>query len=93
MKNYNQHNGKINVLVVDDSAVVRQVMTAMVHHISPEESVEEAMAMVTETHCRHLPVLDGDTLVGMVSIGDLVKASLAEKDFLINQLKSYIKGK
>lgn len=72
---------------------VSKVMTDMVHHISPEKSVEEAMAVVTETRSRHLPVLDGDKLVGMVSIGDLVKASLAEKDFLINQLKSYIKGK
>ena len=55
-------------------------------------SVEDGMAMVTETHCRHLPVLSGETLVGVVSIGDLVKASLAEKDFLIKELKSYIKG-
>jgi len=71
---------------------VSLVMTEVVHHISPEKSVEEAMAVVTDARCRHLPVLDGDKLVGMVSIGDLVKASLAEKDFLIDQLKSYIKG-
>ncbi len=75
------------------TTLVRQVMTDMVYHISPEKSVEEAMAMVTENRSRHLPVLNGDKLVGMVSIGDLVKASLAEKDFLIKQLQSYIKGK
>lgn len=71
---------------------VAQIMTPMEHYITPDKSVEDGMAMVTETHCRHLPVLSGETLVGVVSIGDLVKASLAEKDFLIKELKSYIKG-
>jgi CBS domain-containing protein len=72
---------------------VSQIMTDMVHYMTPDDSVEEGLSMVTETHCRHLPILKGEKLVGVVSIGDLVKASLAEKDFLINQLKSYIKGK
>jgi CBS domain-containing protein len=72
---------------------ISQIMTEMVHYITPEKSVEEGLALVTETHCRHLPVLKDGKLVGLVSIGDLVKASLAEKDFLIKQLSSYIKGK
>ena len=71
---------------------IRQTMSELRHYITPEHSVEEGLSLVTESHCRHLPVLDDDKLVGVVSIGDLVKASLAEKDFLIKELKSYIKG-
>lgn len=72
---------------------VSQVMTEMIHSITPEHSVEEGLSLVTESRSRHLPVLNDDILVGVVSIGDLVKASLAEKDFVIKELKSYIKGK
>lgn len=75
------------------TTLVRQVMTEVLHYITPDKSVEEGMSLVTESHCRHLPVLKDDELIGLVSIGDLVKASLAEKDFVIKQLKSYIKGK
>ncbi|HKL26831.1 MAG TPA: CBS domain-containing protein [Desulfuromonadales bacterium] len=75
------------------TTLVRQVMTEMLHYITPEKSVEDGMSLVTESHCRHLPVLKDNELIGLVSIGDLVKASLAEKDFVIKQLKSYIKGK
>jgi len=71
---------------------VRQVMSEVVNTISPEASVDEAMAIMTETRCRHLPVMENDQLVGLVSIGDLVKASLDEKDFVIQQLEKYIKG-
>ena len=73
-------------------ALVRQVMTEVLHYISPQTSVDEAMAIVTESRCRHLPVMEDDQLVGLASIGDLVKASLDEKDFVIKQLKQYIKG-
>lgn len=75
------------------TTLVRQVMTEVLHFITPDKSVEDGMSLVTESHCRHLPVLKDDELIGLVSIGDLVKASLAEKDFVIKQLKSYIKGK
>ena len=75
------------------TTLVRQVMTEVLHYITPDKSVEEGMSLVTESHCRHLPVLKDSELIGLVSIGDLVKASLAEKDFVIKQLKSYIKGK
>ncbi len=70
----------------------REIMTEMVCYARPEQTVEECMAVVTEKRCRHLPVLDNDELVGMVSIGDLVKASIAEKEFIIGQLENYIKG-
>jgi len=74
------------------TASVRQVMSENVYSVTPGTSIDEAMAIVTASHCRHLPVIVNDQLVGLVSIGDLVKASLDEKDFVITQLNKYIKG-
>jgi CBS domain-containing protein len=71
---------------------VRDIMTERVMFIRPEQTVEECMALMTEKHIRHLPVLVEDQLVGVVSIGDLVKASIDEKDFMIKQLENYITG-
>lgn len=73
-------------------ASVRQVMSVDICYITPQTSVDEAMAIVTESRRRHLPVMENGQLVGLASIGDLVKASLDEKDFVIKQLKRYIKG-
>jgi CBS domain-containing protein len=73
-------------------AMVRQVMSEDVDFITPQASVDEAMAIMTDKRCRHLPVMENEQLVGLASIGDLVKASLDEKDFVIKQLKKYIKG-
>jgi len=71
---------------------VREVMTPKVFFVRPEQTVEECMALMTDKHIRHLPVMVGDEVVGVVSIGDVVKASLDEKDFLIKQLENYITG-
>ncbi len=71
---------------------VREIMTHSVVCVRPEQSVDECMALMTTKHIRHLPVLVDQEVVGIVSIGDLVKASLDEKDFLIQQLESYITG-
>ena len=73
-------------------ASIRQVMSVDICYITPQTTVDEAMAIVTESRRRHLPVMENDELVGLASIGDLVKASLDEKDFEIKQLKRYIKG-
>lgn len=73
-------------------STIRQVMSVDIRYVTPETSVDEAMAIVTESRRRHLPVMENDQLVGLASIGDLVKASLDEKDFVIKQLKKYIKG-
>jgi len=71
---------------------VRDIMIERVMFVRPEQTVEECMALMTEKHFRHLPVLVGDQVVGIVSIGDLVKASIDEKDFMIKQLENYITG-
>ena len=71
---------------------VQKVMSVDTCYITPQTSVDEAMAIVTERRCRHLPVMEKEQLVGLASIGDLVKATLDEKDFEIRQLTKYIKG-
>lgn len=71
---------------------VRDVMTQRVAIVSPNKDIEECMALMTDKHVRHLPVMDNDKLVGLVSIGDLVKGVIAEKKFMIEQLEQYITG-
>lgn len=72
--------------------LVKDIMIEKVCYIEPGRSIEECLALVTETRSRHLPVIDDGKLVGLVSIGDLVKATIAEQEFLINQLTHYIKS-
>ena len=69
---------------------VEKIMTKKILYIAPDKSVEEGLALMSEKRCRHLPVFEGDSLIGMVSIGDLVKANVAEKEFMISQLENYI---
>ena len=71
---------------------VRDVMSKDIYFARPETSIDEAMAIVTETRCRHLPVMSDGEMIGLVSIGDLVKATIDKKDFVISQLTKYIKG-
>jgi CBS domain-containing protein len=72
---------------------VQEIMTERVLTVPPERTVEECMALMTAHRVRHLPVLDEGRVVGVISIGDVVKASIEEKDFLIRQLENYITGK
>jgi CBS domain-containing protein len=69
---------------------IKEVMTAPVIGVHPDQRLEECMAIMTEKRVRHLPVMNGKELVGIVSIGDLVKAVIAEQKFVIDQLMSYI---
>ena len=71
---------------------VRDIMTTRVVYAQPEQTVEECMAVMTDKHIRHLPVLDGEKLIGMISIGDLVKSIIAEQKFTIEQLEHFIHG-
>jgi CBS domain-containing protein len=71
---------------------VSAVMTSHVCTATPELTIEEAMAMMSRIKCRHLPVLEDGQLAGMISIGDVVKALLGEKQFMIKQLEQYISG-
>lgn len=71
---------------------VKEIMTSRVVWVRPEQTMEECMELMTDKHIRHLPVLDEDRLVGLISIGDVVKAIIAEKEFIIGQLEGYITG-
>ena len=71
---------------------VREVMTSKVLYAGPDRTVDECMALMTDINARHLPVLDGERVVGVLSIGDLVRAKLREQNFLIDQLRQYIAG-
>lgn len=71
---------------------VSEIMTAQVKCVSPERSSEECLAVMTENRFRHLPVLEGGKLVGLVSIGDLVKDVISEQKFQIEQLQHYVAG-
>lgn len=69
---------------------IRSIMTTRLVSVSPSDSVEHAMALMTREHIRHLPVMDGDSVLGLVSIGDLVKAMINQQQFTIEQLERYI---
>jgi CBS domain-containing protein len=71
---------------------VRDIMSKAVRFVRPDQTTEDCMALMTERRMRHLPVIDNDRLVGMVSIGDLVKNIIAEQQFTIQQLEFYIHG-
>jgi IMP dehydrogenase len=71
---------------------VREIMTPEVLHVRLSDTTEACMALMTRHRMRHLPVIDDGRLVGMVSIGDLVKAIISEQEFTIQQLEHYITG-
>jgi len=71
---------------------VSDVMTRKVLCVSPERTVDECMALMTDKRARHLPVVDHKRVIGVVSIGDLVKTLINEQQILIDQLQHYISG-
>jgi CBS domain-containing protein len=72
---------------------VREIMTSHVLYVRPEQAVDDCMALMTDKRVRHLPVLEEERLVGVISIGDVVKAIIAEQEFIIEQLQNYITGR
>jgi len=75
-----------------DHTTVAEIMTSRVISVTRGHTVEECLNLMTEGHLRHLPVIEGETLVGFVSIGDLVKATMEDQRKLIEQLRQYISG-
>jgi CBS domain-containing protein len=71
---------------------VKDIMTTNVLCTKPEQTIEEAMALMTDKRVRHLPVVENDNIIGVVSIGDLVKTIISEQKHIIEQLEHYING-
>ena len=69
---------------------VREIMTDKVVCVRPEQTIEDCMGLMTDKRIRHLPVLEHKKVIGVISIGDVVKEMLSEKEFVIKQLESYI---
>ena len=74
---------------------VKEIMTpsAKMYTVKPDSSVEDCMVLMTGKHIRHVPIFDGGKFVGVISIGDVVKSTISQKDMLIDQLSDYIGGK
>lgn len=71
---------------------VNEIMTAKVLTITRSASIEDCLDLMTDKHLRHLPVVENDKLIGLISIGDLVKAAMEDQHKLIEQLQQYISG-
>jgi len=71
---------------------VAELMTTDVFYVHQDQTIDDCMALMTKKHIRHLPVLDGDNLVGVITIGDAVKAVIADQEVMISSLENYIQG-
>ena len=77
---------------VSKDTAVREIMTERVLYVRPDESIEDCMALMTEKHFRHLPVIDNGVILGLISIGDVVRIVISKQKFIIAQLENYISG-
>src|SRR4249919_320327 len=75
------------------TTLVAEIMETNVIHVRPEQSVELCMALMTDKRVRHLPVVEDAKVIGIVSIGDLLKHIISKKEFAIDQLEHYIQGR
>jgi CBS domain-containing protein len=72
---------------------VKDIMTTQIYVVHPDSTADECMALMTDRHIRHLPVMDKDKLTGVISIGDVVKSIISQQKLTIQQLENYIMGK
>ncbi len=90
-RDYARHAARRESMLLNDP--VDDFMTRAVYYVGPSQTVEEVMALMTSKHIRHLPVLENDQLVGLISIGDVVKKLMEEKETTIQGLENYILGR
>jgi CBS domain-containing protein len=74
------------------TAKVSEIMTEKVLYVNASQPIEECMALMTEKRIRHLPVLENDELLGVISIGDVLRDAIDEREFIISQLEHYIRA-
>ena len=89
-RDFARHSAKQTLRLED--LPTKDMMTKQIISISPAQSTEECMSIMTTKHIRHLPVIEDDKLIGLISIGDVVKRIIEDHKFSINQLKSYVTG-
>ncbi|HAE57969.1 MAG TPA: hypothetical protein DCG54_00260 [Anaerolineae bacterium] len=77
---------------ISATALVREIMTEKVLYVNASQPIQECMALMTEKRIRHLPVLDGEQLLGVISIGDVLRDAIDEREFIISQLEHYIRA-
>jgi len=90
-RDYARHASRRNAMLLDEP--IDTLMTHSVYYISPTQTVEEVMALMTSKKIRHLPVMDNERLVGLISIGDVVKQIMSDKETTILGLENYILGR
>jgi CBS domain-containing protein len=71
---------------------VGEIMTTRVYWVRPDQTLDDCMALMTDKRIRHLPVMENERVVGVISIGDVVKVIISEQEFIIEQLENYIQG-
>jgi CBS domain-containing protein len=71
---------------------VSEIMTSRVLYVGADQTIQECMALMTEKHIRHLPVIEGDRVIGVVTIGDMGRAIISDQQFMLAQLEHYITG-
>lgn len=89
-RDFARHSARLDLR--PQEVLIKDMMTHLVFHVSPSQTTEECMNLMTNKHIRHLPVFEGDNLIGMISIGDVVKQVIEDHEFSITQLKRYVTG-
>jgi CBS domain-containing protein len=89
-RDYARHSVKENLEL--RKTPIKNMMTSRILFVSPTQTTEECMSLMTSKHIRHLPVIEDDKLIGLISIGDVVKKVIEDHKFSINQLERYVSG-
>jgi CBS domain-containing protein len=84
---------RVKLMDKKEDTGIKDVMTKAIYYVSPQSTVEECMAQMTDKHIRHLPVVHEGKVIGVISIGDVVKDIISHQQFLIKSLENYIMGK
>jgi len=90
-RDYARHASQSDTMLLDEP--INALMTHSVYYVSPQQTVEEVMALMTAKKIRHLPVMEHEKLVGLISIGDVVKQIMSDKETTILGLENYILGR
>ena len=89
-RDFARHSAKRNIH--PEQVLIKEMMTSLIFSVSPNQTTEECMSLMTDKRIRHLPVIEDGRLVGLISIGDVVKQVIEDQKFSISQLERYVNG-